>query len=302
MLQKTTPNTRQRLETGSRVALVGVVVNALLAALKISAGLIGHSYALIADGFESILDIFGSLIIWFALRVAAEPPDAEHPYGHGKAEPLAAFIVSLVLIGAAIGLAVQSVREIVTPHHAPAPFTLVVLVAVVMVKEILFRRVLDTAHAIESGAVQADAWHHRSDAVTSAAAAIGISIALIGGPGWESADDWAALVACAFIAWNGVRLLRPALHETMDKAPPPRFEEEVRGVASRVAGVTTLDQCRVRKMGLEYFVDLHVGVSPELTVREGHTIAHAVRDAVRAANPAIADVLVHVEPEDEVED
>jgi cation diffusion facilitator family transporter len=264
--------------------------------------MIGNTYALIADGFESTLDIFSSLIIWYGLKLAAEPPDAEHPYGHGKAESVAAIVVSLVLICAAFGLAIQSVREILTPHHIPAPFTLVVLLVVVIVKELMFRRMHLTGTAIESGAVKSDAWHHRSDAVTSAAAFVGISIALMGGPGWESADDWAALFACGFIAWNGSKLLKPALYEAMDTAPPGDLVERVRAVAASVPGVSALDQCLIRKSGLEFFVDLHVGVDAGLTVREGHRIAHEVRNAVRASNPAIADVLVHIEPDDELDD
>ncbi len=303
MHEETTPRlTLGRLEHGARLALIGGAVNALLAAVKIAAGIFGHTYALIADGIESTLDIFSSLVIWVGLKVAAEPADAEHPYGHGKAEPVAAIVVAVVLIAVAVGLAVQSVREIVTPHHVPAPFTLGVLLLVIVVKEVLFRRVLAAGRSIESGAVKTDAWHHRSDAVTSAAAFVGISLALLGGAEWASADDWAALLACGFIAWNGWRLLWPALYEVMDSAPPPELERSVREIAAGVAGVSELDQCRVRKMGLEYFVDLHVGVSAQLSVREGHRIGHAVRDAVRASNPAITDVLVHIEPDDELED
>jgi cation diffusion facilitator family transporter len=299
---KTTRFTLGRLERGARLALLGVAANAFLAGVKIAAGIIGNTYALIADGIESTLDIFSSLVIWVGLKVAAAPADAEHPYGHGKAEPVAAIVVSVVLIAVAVGLAVQSIREIVTPHHVPAPFTLGVLLVIVFAKEALFRKVLAAGQNLESGAVRADAWHHRSDAVTSAAAFIGIALALIGGPGWASADDWAALFACGFIAWNGWRLLWPALYEVMDSAPPPELEQSVRSIAAAVPGVSELDQCRVRKMGLEYFVDLHVGVPPQLSVREGHRIGHAVRDAVRASNPAIADVLVHIEPDDELED
>jgi len=298
----TVDSTSRRLATGARFALLGIVVNALLAIGKITAGVIGNTYALIADGIESSLDIFGSLAIWFGLKVAAEPPDADHPYGHGKAEPVAAIIVSLVVLGAAIGLAVQSVREILTPHHAPAPFTLAVLVLVVVVKEVLFRKVLAAGQEIDSGAVETDAWHHRSDAITSIAAFIGISIALIGGPGWEPADDWAALFACVLIGYNGWHLLRKALHDVMDPAPAPEMQENVRAIAAAVPGVTALDRCLIRKSGLEYFVDLHVGVDPEMSVREGHRIAHAVRDAIREAHPAINEVLVHLEPDDELED
>jgi cation diffusion facilitator family transporter len=288
--------TSQRLASGAQLALTGVVINAVLAAMKVTAGVVGNSYALIADGIESTLDIFGSLVIWGGLQIAAKPPDIEHPYGHGKAEPLAAVAVSVTVIAAGIALAIQSVREIVTPHHAPAPFTLVVLILVVVAKELLFRRVVQIGHEISSTAVKADAWHHRSDAITSAAAFVGISIALLGGPGYEPADDWAALLACGLICWNGVKILIPALHETMDTAPPQQFEQEIRGIASAVPGVLALDQCRVRKMGLDLFVDLHVEVDETLTVREGHTIAHAVKDALRAANPAIVDVLIHIEP------
>ncbi len=290
------PAQPSRYASGARLALVGVAVNFLLAIIKIVAGVLGHCYALIADGIESSLDIFGSLFIWFGLKVAAEPPDEQHPYGHGKAEPLAAASVALIVIVAALGLAVQSAREIVTPHHAPAPFTLLVLVGVIVVKETLFRKVVHTAEDIGSTAVKTDAWHHRSDAITSAGAFIGISIALLGGPGWEAADDWAALFTCGIIGFNGWRLLGPALHEVMDTAPPVALVEAVRTTAAGVPRVVDVEKCRVRKMGLEFYVDIHIGVDAALTVREGHRIGHEVKDAIRAANPAIADVLVHIEP------
>ena len=296
MAPPTTSNTKQKLDSGARLALTGIVANTLLAVIKIASGIVGNCYALIADGIESTLDIFGSIIIWGALKLAALPPDESHPYGHGKAEALAAIVVALTVLAAALGLAVQSVREILTPHHAPAPFTLIVLVAVVIVKETLFRKVIHTGDQIGSSAVKTDAWHHRSDAITSAAAFIGISIALIGGPGWESADDWAALLACGLIAFNGYRLLVPALHEALDAAPPRQVQESVRAIAAAVSGVLDVEQCRVRKMGIDLYVDLHVGVNAEMTVREGHRIAHEVKDAIREGIPEVADVLVHIEP------
>lgn len=288
--------TARKLESGAQLAILGIAVNALLAAIKIAAGVLGHCYALIADGIESTLDVFGSLVIWFGLKVAAEPPDDDHPYGHGKAEPVAAIVVALMVIAAALGLAAQSIREIVTPHHAPAPFTLIVLVLVVLVKETLFRKVIQAGHEIGSTAVKTDAWHHRSDAITSVAAFIGISIALIGGPGWEPADDWAALFACGLIGYNGWSLLVPALHETMDTAAPEELRNDVKRLAGEVTGVAEIEKCRIRKTGLDYYVDIHVGVAADLTVREGHRIAHDVKDAIRAAHPAVADVLVHIEP------
>ncbi|MFL6583833.1 MAG: cation diffusion facilitator family transporter, partial [Chthoniobacterales bacterium] len=247
------------LQSGARLALLGMVVNIALASAKIAAGLVGNAYVLIADGIESALDIAGSVVIWGGLKFAARPPDETHPYGHGKAEPVAAIVVALGVIAAAIGLALQSVREILVPHHAPAPFTLVVLIVVIFVKEFLYRAVVRVGRKVESTAVQTDAWHHRSDALTSAAAFIGISVALIGGRGWESADDWAALFACAVIAANGFWILKPALHELMDTAPRGEIVEQVARAAAAVPGVIETEKCLVRKMGLAFYVDLHVG-------------------------------------------
>ena len=200
------------------------------------------------------------------------------------------------VLAAALGLAIQSVREIFIPHHAPARFTLVVLVAVIVIKEFMYRYVVRVGRDVESTAVQTDAWHHRADAMTSVAALIGISVALIGGEGWESADDWAALFACAIIAANGYRLLNPALHEIMDTAPRGAIYDTVQTAARAVAGVREVEKCFIRKMGLSYYVDLHVRVDGTISVREGHHIAHLVKRAIQESNPRIADVLVHVEP------
>ncbi|RFC41920.1 MAG: Divalent metal cation (Fe/Co/Zn/Cd) transporter [Verrucomicrobia bacterium] len=285
-----------RLTAGSRLALFGAVVNAVMAVGKITFGVLGQSYALIADGVESTLDIFSSLLVWVGLRFASLPPDDSHPYGHGKAETLAAIAVGGCLLVTSIVLAVESVREILTPHHAPAPFTLAVLLIVIVIKEVLFRKVLHHGAELGSTALESDAWHHRSDAITSAAAFVGITVALVGGEGYEAADDYAALVACLIIAFNGIRVLGPAINEAMDTAPPSHIVHGVREAASAVEGVQGLDKCRVRKMGVEFYVDIHVLVLGELSVREGHTIAHQVKDAVRTEMPSVADVLVHIEP------
>jgi cation diffusion facilitator family transporter len=282
--------------TGARVALLGLVINVVLASVKIVAGVVGHAYVLIADGIESALDVAGSLVIWGGLTVAARPPDRTHPYGHGKAEPVAALVVAICVLAAAIGLAIESVREILTPHHGPAPFTLAVLVGVIVIKEFLFRYVNRIGRDLESTAVQTDAWHHRSDALTSAAAFIGISLALLGGERWRSADDWAALFACAVIAANGVRLALPALQEIMDTAPAGKFVGTILAVASSVPGVVEVEKCHARKMGLDYYVDLHVGVDGNISVHEGHEIAHRVKSAIQQGNSRVADVLVHIEP------
>src|ERR1051325_10270755 len=231
------------LQTGARLALIGLAVNVAFAVIKIVGGIFGNAYALIADGVESALDVAGSGVIWGGLRFAARPPDATHPYGHGKAEPLAAIVVAMGVMLAALGLAIQSVREIFLPHHGPAPFTLIVLFIAVVVKELLYRRVIRFGQDVESTAVKTDAWHHRADALTSIAAFIGISIALIGGEKWRSADDWAALFACAVIAANGVRLALPAFHEIMDTAPHGAIVASVRRSAAGVPGVVTVEKC-----------------------------------------------------------
>lgn len=283
---------------GLRSTFIGIVTNTLLAAIKGIAGVVGNSYALIADAIESTTDIASSFIVWGGLKISALPPDADHPYGHGKAEPLAAVVVSLTLIAAAIGIVIQSIREILTPHHAPASFTLVVLILVVITKEILFRFVFTVGQSVNSTAIKSDAWHHRSDAITSAAAFIGISVALIGGEGYESADDWAALFASSIIFVNAYRILRPALNEVMDAAPPADIERRVRKAAQQVDGVLSLEKCFVRKMGFSYYVDLHVTVDGDLSVRHGHDIARRVKQAIQAANPNVAEALIHIEPSD----
>ena len=283
-------------QTGARFALFGLIANVVLAAAKILAGVIGHAYVLIADGIESALDVGGSIVIWGGLTVAARPPDQTHPYGHGKAEPIAAVIVSVGVLAAAVVLAIESVREIFLPHHAPAPWTLAVLVVTVIIKETLYRYTIRFGQKVDSTAVKTDAWHHRMDALTSIAAFIGISVALIGGEKWQSADDWAALVACALIAANGIRLARPAFYEIMDTAPGGKIVRSIRAIASSVSGVLEVEKCRARKMGLDYYVDLHVGVDGNISVHEGHAIAHRVKSAIQQSDSRIADVLVHVEP------
>jgi cation diffusion facilitator family transporter len=285
------------IESALRLSIATLGINAVLAGVKITAGVLGNSYVLIADGIESSADILASFVVWSGLRLATRPADANHPYGHGKAEAVASAIVSLSLLGAAIIIAVQSVREILTPHGPPQGFTLVVLIAVVAVKEILFRRVWKAGTSLDSAALKADAWHHRSDSLTSAAAFVGISIALLGGARFESADDWAALVACGIIAWNGVRLLRDTLDQIMDATVSPQVVNEVRNLAASVDGVIEIEKCRVRKSGLHLALDIHVVVDGNLSVHRGHSIAHEVEARLRHSPHRINDVTVHIEPD-----
>jgi cation diffusion facilitator family transporter len=283
-------------ESGMKAAVTGLIVNASLMVVKLIAGILGNSYALVADAIESSTDMVSSLVVWKGLQITTRPADSSHPYGYGKAEPLVAAVVALMLLGAAVGIATAAIREIITPHHAPAPFTLVVLAAVVLVKETLFRRVLDVGHALGSTAVKADAWHHRSDAITSVAAFIGIAIAVWKGKGWEAADDWAALIAALIIALNGLRILRPAVHDLMDRTPDPALLDRFDAAARDVPGVQHTEKLRVRKLGLEYYVDLHVQADPLLSLHDAHILGGKVKSAIRQAEPAVADVLVHMEP------
>lgn len=285
-----------RLNRSLRATFLGLAANGALAVVKLAAGLAGHSQALVADAIESFADMFSSLVVWRGLVVAAAPEDEDHPYGHGKAEPISAAVVSLMLLMAAVWIAAQSIREIRLPQTAPEPYTLVVLVVVIVIKESLFRHVLKESLTVSSTAVRTDAWHHRSDAITSLAAALGITIALVGGPGWAAADDVAAIFAAGIIASNGWRLLRPALDELMDQAPEPGFRQSVRNAGLLVPGVESVEKCVVRKMGYHYYVDMHVEVDGAMTVQESHRIAHEVKDAVRREIPSVRDVLVHIEP------
>jgi cation diffusion facilitator family transporter len=282
---------------GIRLTLWTTVANVVLAAAKIVGGALGNSHVLIADGVESVTDVVGSLVVTGGLRIAAIPPDKEHPYGHGKAESLAALVVSVVLILTAVGIAIQSVREVLgRPHEAPAVYTLYVLIGAAVAKEVMFRFLYRAGQSIGSEAVKTTAWHHRADAITSAAAFIGISIALFGGPGYEAADGWAALVACAVIAYNGIGLFRRALDEMMDRAPPPEVVAKIRRIAEGIRDVAAVEKCRVRRSGLSLFVDIHVEVDGDLTVRRGHAIAHDVKQALLDASLSIIDVTVHIEP------
>ena len=288
---------QRRAEDSARLVARGIGLNLLLAAVKFTGGILGHTYALIADGAESLLDVFSSTLVWAGFRVAARPPDADHPYGHGKAEPLAAMGVSLVIFGAATWIAYHAVHEIVTPHQGPHWFTLPLLAVIVVIKVWFSRRMAAAGEAAGSTALDVEALHHWSDAITSAAAFIGIALALAGGKGWEVADDWAALFACVVIAFNGVWMFNKSLADVMDTAAPGKFEDEVRALALAVPGVQELDKVRVRKSGLSHLVDIQVRVDGNLSVRAGHDIAHAVKDALLASAPhAISDVSVHIEP------
>lgn len=283
-------------DRGLRSIQLSLLSNAALALVKLVAGLVGHSYALVADAVESSADIFASLIVWVGLRVARRDPDNDYPFGYGKAETVASATVSLMLLAAAVGIAVQAVREIRLPHHSPAPWTLAVLVAVVLIKMILFRRIGAVGSDVGSTAVQADAFHHLSDALTSAAAFVGISISVLMGPGWESADDYAAMVASVVIAFTGTRMLRQATRDLMDRNPGAEIAAPVRRVAEEVPGVLAIEKLLVRRAGIAFHVEIHVQADPQLSLHAAHALGGAVKSAIRTAQPRVRGVLIHMEP------
>ena len=274
-----------------------IIGNACLAIIKGLGGFFGNSYALIADAIESTADILASFLVLFGLKYTNRPADKNHPYGHGRAEPLITFIIVGFLITSATVIAYESFHNIFIPHALPKFWTLFILAPIIIWKEISFQLVMKTAKVTNSSSLKADAWHHRSDAITSITAFIGISIALYFGPGYESADDWAALFASAFILYNCYHIFRPALGEIMDEHLYDDLIDEIRTVSKTVHGVIDTEKCFIRKSGMKYHVDLHAIVDGNINVREGHDIAHLLKDTLRKKIPNLGHVLIHVEPD-----
>lgn len=279
-----------------RTVIFSMISSVFLAAIKFLAGIFGNSYALIADGIESVVDVFSSILVLVGLKYAERPADENHPYGHGKAEPLITFLVVVFLVMSAATIAWQAVTNIQTPHKLPKSFTLIVLGAIIIWKEISFQIVNTRSKKLKSSALKAEAWHHRSDAITSVAAFIGISIAIIGGDGYEVADDYAALVAVLFILYNCYRIFRPALGEVMDENVYEDLTEKIRLISVKVEGVKDTEKCFIRKAGMKYHVDLHAIVDGEISVKDGHEISHQLKDRLRDEIPELGHVLIHVEP------
>ncbi|MEZ7499862.1 cation diffusion facilitator family transporter [Flavobacterium sp. Arc3] len=283
-------------QTAVKATYFSIVGNACLALIKGMAGFFGNSYALIADAIESTTDIFASFLVLFGIKYSNRPPDKNHPYGHGRAEPLITFIVVGFLITSATIIAYESISNIRMPHDLPKPWTLFVLGGIIIWKEYSFRLVMKRSVETNSSSLKADAWHHRSDAITSVAAFIGIAIALILGKGYESADDWAALFASGFILFNAYLIFRPALGEIMDEHVYDDLIENIREVSTQVEGVIDTEKCFIRKAGMKYHVDLHAIVSGNISVREGHDISHKLQDRLLKELPELGHVLIHVEP------
>lgn len=279
-----------------RTVIFSMLGNIALVAIKFLAGIFGNSYALIADGIESVVDVFASILVLFGIKYSARPADENHPYGHGKAEPLITFLVVGFLIISAATIAWQAIQNIQTPHKLPEIWTLWVLAGIILWKEISFQVVIRRSKKLKSTSLKGEAWHHRSDAITSVAAFVGITIALIGGEGYEVADDYAALLAVGFILYNCYLIFRPALGEVMDENNHEELTQEIRKVALTVPGVEGTEKCFIRKAGMIYHVDLHAKVKGDLSVTRGHDIAHKLKDTLRQEIPELGHVLIHIEP------
>jgi cation diffusion facilitator family transporter len=289
-------NPEASLRTGSGSALGALVLNGVIGGLKLAAGLLGHSYALVADAAESFTDVFSSTISFVGLRVAARPADHSHPAGHGRAETLASMAVAIALMAVGGLICWHATLSLAVPRRAPDPRTLLVLVPVILAKEWMFHRLRARGLAIGSVAIITEAWHQRSDVVTSIAALAGIVIAWIGGPAWSHADSWAAIAASIWLVGVGLWLLNPPLHELMEGSVDPALMEFVRETGQSCQGIRGIDKIWVRKLGMRLMVDLHVEVDPRISVQEGHRLAHLVKARIMKELPQVLDVMVHVEP------
>ncbi|MEY4893627.1 MAG: hypothetical protein RL751_437 [Bacteroidota bacterium] len=284
------------LQEAQKAAILSVLTNTILAGAKGFAGIVGHSDALIADAIESCADIFSSFLVLIGIRYANKPADEDHPYGHGKAEPLITFaVVGFLLISATI-IAVESIRHLSEKQEQPAFFTLYVLAAIILIKELSYQYVYRKGQQTNSTSLKADAWHHRSDAISSLIAFLGILATFLLGKGFEKADDWAALIASFFIVYNAYRIFRPALGEIMDEHTHHDLIDQIHVASATVPGVLGIEKCWARKNGMTYVVDLHLELDGNLSVTEGHAISHALKDHLMQEFPYLTEILIHIEP------
>ncbi len=279
-----------------RASALGLVANVILGIVKLVGGILGGSFALISDAVNSIGDSLTSVVVLFALIVAQRPADREHPYGHSRAEAIAASNVALLIILSALLVGWEAIRRIPIHHDLPPVWTLWIAGANVLLKEGLYRYKARVGRRTGSSAVIANAWDHRSDAMCSFAVLIGLGIVRWAGPNYIWADEVAALVVVCLIFWSGTKLFRRSASELMDLQASDEFVQQIQTTAESVTGVRNVETLWVRKSGLEYFADIHIEVDAQLTVDEGHRIGHRVKDRLLEQFPALRDVLVHLEP------
>jgi cation diffusion facilitator family transporter len=279
-----------------RAAFVAVTISVGLGLIQFLGGYFGHSVALMSDAVHSFGDALTSGVVFAALFYAQQPADAEHPYGHTRAEAVAGSNVALVLVLLGLGVLWEALSTLAEVSPVPEWYTLVIACAGILLKEGLYRYEIRVSQRTGSTAMRASAWDHRLDAFGSLAVLIGLALAHWGGPSWHTADHVAAIVVGLVLVWTGSRLFWSSLHELLDRQAEPAMLEAVRGEALSVSGVLGVEKLLVRKTGLEYLVDIHVEVDPDLSVRESHEIGHGVKKRLMQNNVTLKDVLVHIEP------
>ncbi|MCA9090384.1 MAG: cation transporter [Planctomycetaceae bacterium] len=280
----------------TRAALLGLGVNLALGIAKLVGGLVGSSFALIADAVNSLGDVVTTVVVLLALRVAQRPADAEHPYGHTRAEGIAASNVAVLIIISAMVVGWEAIQRLSHPHAVPPMWTLWLAGANIVIKEGLYRYKIKVGKRTGSGAMIANAWDHRSDALCALAVLLGLLAIRLGGPRFIWADEAASLVVMGAIIWSGVQLFRTSASDLMDVQADPELVERIRAAARQVKDVRDVETLWVRKSGLEFFADIHIEVDQHLTVAAGHRIGHEVKDRLLRDFPRLRDVLVHLEP------
>lgn len=282
----------------TRAALLGLGVNLALGVTKLVGGIVSGSFALLSDAVNSLGDVFTSVVVLLAFRVAQRPADREHPYGHTRAEGIAASNVAVLIAVSALLVGWESIQRLTVRHALPPGWTLWIAGANVVIKEALYRYKVRVARRTRSSAIMANAWDHRADALCALAVLIGLAVVRWGGPPFIWADEAAALVVVAAILWSATELFLRSASELMDRQAEEPYVRQVRAAAESVPEVRRVETLRVRKSGLEYFADIHIEVDPQMTVADGHRVGHTVKDHLLARFPNLRDVLVHLEPHD----
>ena len=290
---------QEQSRAGQRVTWVGFGANALLVVVKAAAGILGHSQALIADAIHSVSDFVTDAVVLWGLKVGRQAPDEDHPFGHARFETVASAGVGVALVAVAVGLGFDAGSNIVAGEVShPGPLALAGAMLSILVKEALYHYTIRVGRRIRSPAVVANAWHHRSDAFSSVAVVLGVGAAIVK-PEWGILDAFAALLVSVFILRVGLQILIDAIRELADTAPEPAVIEKLDVAAKGVEGVLDTPDHKVRSIGGVFHVQIHVEVPRTLTVVEGHDLALAVDERITAADERVADVLVHVDPENE---
>jgi cation diffusion facilitator family transporter len=292
----TTAAQENGLAIGRRVALWGVFVSAVLAIGNIAIGMTAGSTSVIAAGAEFAGDVLASALVAFGMTIAVRPADSDHPYGHGKYETLAAFLVGIILAGGGVGICWRSLERVSELHDPPASYAAWPLLAAILLRGIMAVIKFRIGRRIRSASLIADAWNDAVDILSAMAALVALGLTILNPSKFLAADHYGGFAVGLVVVFTGLRIMRDTSLDLTDAMPESGWLEEIRRQAMDVPGVAGVEKCLARKAGLQYYVDLHIEVDPMLTVRASHEIAGAVRSRVRQRLPWVADVLVHVEP------